>query len=135
MQHEFDLKSQVWLHETKSKHHFITSSLKWQNSVPQIQEFLICGNALFIYQWAGFQKYAKLNGFSISSGRRKMQFRGKRCFLWINRTIRANQITRISSDFRMDVIKTSVVSFLQFFFLEIAHMLMLDVQSIWCRLH
>ena len=29
LQHEFDLKSQVWLHETKCKHHFITSSLKW----------------------------------------------------------------------------------------------------------
>ena len=39
VQHEFDLKSQVWLHETKFTHHFITSILKSQNSIPQMKEF------------------------------------------------------------------------------------------------
>ena len=39
-QHEFNLKSQV--HDTKFIYNFITSILRSQNSVAQIQDFLAC---------------------------------------------------------------------------------------------
>ena len=48
VQHKFDLKSQVWLHETKFTHYFIMPVLKSQNSIPQMKEFLVCKNAFLI---------------------------------------------------------------------------------------
>ena len=56
-QHEFNLKSQV--HDTKFIYKFITSILRSQNSVAQIQDFLACKNVLLIDEWADLQKVAK----------------------------------------------------------------------------
>ena len=50
-QHEFNLKSQV--HDAKFIYNFITSILRSQNSVAQIQDFLACKNVLLIDEWAG----------------------------------------------------------------------------------
>ena len=49
--HTYDL----WLklHNTKSSYHFVTSTSKSQNSVAQIQDFLVCTNILMIQYWAG----------------------------------------------------------------------------------
>lgn len=41
------------LHDTKSSYHFVTSTFKSQNSVAQIQDFLVCTNILMIQYWAG----------------------------------------------------------------------------------
>lgn len=49
--HKFDFRPK--LHDMKFIYYLITSILKLQNSVAQIQDFLACKNVLLIDEWAG----------------------------------------------------------------------------------
>ena len=88
------------MHDTKFNYHFVTPILKSQS-------FIVNINILFLLLHFHF------DGLKI-----RMRFRAKKwCNLGINRTVESNQIARITSDFKMGVIKlvTGLIQTIKYF--------------------